>query len=77
VSLASTLPDPACGLGFTTEQIDGLFGEDSDTRRSFDAFMHGQTVALCDGQPPCERAHGPICYVSDVRRFIHGLPPLD
>lgn len=76
MSLADTLPEPVCQYGYTQDQIDGLFGT-PETRQAFHSWMYGQTMAICEGEAPCTRAHGLIYYESDVRRFILGLPVLD
>lgn len=38
----------------------------------FEEWMSGQTMAICDGRPPCDEPHGPIVYSDDITRFLAG-----
>lgn len=82
--MTKKLPEPECGLGYTTAQLEEFFGERIN---DFYHFMRGQTFSLCDGreydysskgyvQTECG-PHGAAYYTSDVRNFITGGPVLD
>lgn len=79
------LPEPACELGYTREQIVSMFGA---AVSKFDSFMNGQTMAICACQAfnhetrkyeptSCKHEATTIYYPSDVDRFIRGLPVID
>jgi hypothetical protein len=78
------LPKPACQLGYTNNQLDEILGT---RRKDFSKWLHGQTVALCDGRNYNSRLktyvdsgcgpHGLITYTSDLIGFLNGSPVLD
>jgi hypothetical protein len=54
------LPDPSCPQGYTTADLETLFGEAE--LRDFREFMTGQTAGICSGQTyHHNRAHGGYC----------------
>ncbi len=72
------LPVPSCSYGYTIAQLNEIFGNNIDT---FNNWMYGQTVMLCEGtrynhdtksyEPSeCGEAHGPIVYSWDVMRYV-------
>jgi len=78
------LPEPACELGYTQDQLEEFFG---NRITAFYKFMAGQTIGGCDGRRYDYETkqyvssgcgpHGWAYYTSDVRQFILGGPPLD
>lgn len=75
---------PECQLGYTETQLDRILG---DRRREFNAWMRGQTIAMCDGKKYNHEEkryedtgcgpHGLVVYSWDLQRFIFGLPVVD
>lgn len=82
--MSKILPEPACELGYTIDQLREIMGERFD---EFCKWTYGQTVALCDstrydydlkksiatGCGP----HGAVVYRWDVERFLDGRPVVD
>lgn len=71
------LPPPECGLGYPSGQLDVILGGD---RPTFDKWMNGQTMAICDGRKynygthqydddGCG-PHGVVVYSWDVKKFF-------
>lgn len=67
------LPQPACKFGYTRAQVETMMGV---FLPRFDAWMRGQTAAICNGEE-CSVKHGPIIFQGDVGRFVEGLPIID
>lgn len=77
-------PLPACQIGYPRSQIEALM---AGRLEEFDAWMAGQTVALCDGRsydhdkreyvPTGCGPHGMVVYRWDAERFLRGGPILD
>lgn len=65
-----TLPDPACILGFTEQQLAQIMLADLDAYRE---WAVGKTQGHCDGQSVCTEAHGEIHYEDDVRRHLRQI----
>lgn len=80
----TTLPKPKCHLGYTELQLHEMLG---DRYEEFGRWMHGQTMAICDGRIYDHAAqqylpyncgpHGSIVYPQDVEQFLRGGGPLD
>lgn len=78
------LPEPACQLGYTSEQLALIFDFGLG---AFQRWMRGQTAAICDGrrydydkreyEPTGCGPHGVIVYAHDVRQYLAGGGPLD
>jgi hypothetical protein len=75
----SILPEPACQLGYPRDAIEQILAEDIAT---FDEWMHGQAVAICDGrrydhdrrdydETGCG-PHGVVVYPWDLDRYLNG-----
>jgi len=75
---------PSCELGYTNKDLQEILG---DRLPEFHKWMHGQTVAICDGRQynhdkgeyedtSCG-PHGVIYYSWDVSRFMAGKPIID
>ncbi len=60
------LPDPACVLGFTEQQLAQVMLADLDAYREWAA---GKTQGVCEGEPFCTQEHGEVHYEDDVRRY--------
>ena len=65
---------PECRGGYTDEQVRRIMGPRYD---EFQKWMYGQTFMICQGEAGCDRAHGSITYVTDIRTFLAGRAPLD
>jgi hypothetical protein len=79
------LPEPACRLGYTRQQVEEILGDRLD---KFTHWMRGQTMAGCEGyrynhdtkerETACGgESHGGIAYPWDLERFLAGLPVID
>jgi hypothetical protein len=86
--MPTELPEPTCRLGYTTEDLVGIFNDDGEMVVKFTQWMIGQTYAFCEGRTynfdtkQYEEAcggvsHGPAFYSHDVKRFIDGEPVVD
>lgn len=82
------LPAPECRSGYTRQQVDQILEVRGRSRAEFDAWMRGQTIALCEGQrwdyetesyvEACGGvAHGAVIYPWDLERFLNRQPILD
>lgn len=62
------MPEPACALGYTEDQLAQILGTDLDAYR---AWSVGKTQGLrLEGQlRHCTEPHGRVHYEGDVRRF--------
>lgn len=87
-SIPTDMPSPSCRLGYTIQDLDAIFQNDTETMTRFGTWMFGQTFALCEARvynPETEEyeeacggvAHGNVYYPYDVKRFLNGLPILD
>lgn len=81
-----SLPIPECNLGYTYEQVQGMFG--TVGYQMLMRFMEGQTMAICacmvyDPEKRtyvdsgCRHKSSTIYYPSDIRRFVERLPVID
>lgn len=78
------LPEPDCTHGYSFALLEATLGEERFD--SLMAWMHGQTMMLCDGQrynhetksyEPTHDPHGTVVYAWDVERWERGGPILD
>lgn len=79
-----TLPAPDCRYGYTAIQLARILGPRLPT---FQAWMAGQTQAICDGrtynydtgqyEPSGCGPHGVVAYPWDFNRFLAGQPIID
>lgn len=70
------LPPPICRFGYTPEQLREALTP-GEHAALVEWFGTGQTGSICEGAPPCDRAHGVVVYRHDVERWVAGLPVID
>lgn len=79
------LPEPECRLGYTHSQLKLILG---DRFHDFGHWMHGQTMAICEGKSYSHEtkqyreacggvSHGVVIYCWDLERYLAGLPVID
>lgn len=68
-------PAPICKFGYSFDQLTEMLSEVEYIRLM--KWMYGQTMSICEGQAPCEMAHGYVVYPHDFERWRLKLPVID
>lgn len=78
------LPKPVCRYGYPANQLNDILGP---SHESFDRWMNGQTMSICDGREYDHEKqeyhatgcgpHGVIVYPWDLNRYMQGRSVID